>query len=569
MNIEAFEKRDMTRMTEWLSALEFVGLNIVTTKNGVSLIALVAADGDGWLVDGTDHEIVIDILRVIVSTKIKLYAYDAHAVAIAMWKTHAVWLRGLRDASLVLRVHEPDAKRFEMRDGYSAMKIAPELMREVNRDLRSALAAITGKKNTAANTTRDWADEAACRLPLRSSVLQHYVAATAWLAAEIADEHAHDEFDQIEQTVENLWRKVAATGYTVDTAKARALHSAQSNIRTAAARLHGIDLAEDTPATHRWLSRRGIEITDVDGDPSLSHKNYAHAVVPDDAQADFDEFVRVREASFDAGKLTEITKAQTNDLVFPHIDSYGAVTGRQAIRRPALQNLPEHLRPLMLAPEGTVLVGADLSHVEPSIAAALSGDQAFIDDVQPGRDPYLLLAETIWDESIVKADPRRQIAKRVLLASGLYGQGTASLAHELGISEREAIRVRDGIFTAYPRFARWRKNVVTDAKAGRELVTGYGRVLANPDPDEAYKSVNWIVQGTAADYFKRATIRTYEALGDLGSLYLPIHDELIVACAPQDAEKVGRILAKSMSGVLSGVEITADATMLGDRLGHA
>lgn len=569
MNIEAFEKRDMTRMTEWLSALEFVGLNIVTTKDGVSLIAFVATDGEGWLVDGTDHESVIDILRAIHRAGVKMYAYDAHMVAGAMHRTHGVWLRGLRDASLVLRVHEPVAKRFETRDGYSAMRIAPDLMREVNRDLHSALATITGKKNASGNTTRDWADEAVRRLPLNSSVLQRYVAADAWLAAEIADEHRHDEFDQIEQTVEDIWRKVAATGFVIDTRKARALHSTQSDIRTAAEKLHGIDLADDAPSTHRWLTRRGIEIKDADGNPSLSHKNYARAVVPAGAEADFAEFVRVREASFDAGKLVEIMRAQTNDLVYPHIDSYGAVTGRQAIRRPALQNLPAHLRPLMLAPKGMVLVGADLSHVEPSIAAALSGDQAFIDDVQPGHDPYLLLAETIWDESIEKTDPRRQIAKRVLLASGLYGQGTASLAHELGISEREAIRVRDGIFTAYPRFARWRKKVVTDARSGEELTTGYGRLLANPDPDEAYKAVNWIVQGTAADYFKRATIRTHEALGDLGSLYLPIHDELIVACSPGNAKMVGRILTTSMTDALNGVEITADSMLLGDRLGHA
>lgn len=157
----------------------------------------------------------------------------------------------------------------------------------------------------------------------------------------------------------------------------------------------------------------------------------------------------------------------------------------------------------------------------------------------------------------------------MLLASGLYGQGITSLAYELDIAEREADRVRDGIFRAYPEFAQWRKDIMTSARKGRELTTGYGRLLASPHPDEAYKAVNYVVQGTAADYFKRATLRAHETLGDLASLYLPIHDELIVACVPAHAEDVARILTDAMTDTLHGVEITADATLLGERLRHA
>ena len=68
-----------------------------------------------------------------------------------------------------------------------------------------------------------------------------------------------------------------------------------------------------------------------------------------------------------------------------------------------------------------------------------------------------------------------------------------------------------------PRFARWRKKVVTDARSGEELTTGYGRLLANPDPDEAYKAVNWIVQGTAADTRPETVARSAVASLNLGT----------------------------------------------------
>lgn len=569
MNIEIYTtgSADFSR---WLDGLRFCGINVATDHNGVALlVALVDDDGDGWMVDAADRDAVLSMLRSVSEERTKLIAFEADEVATALLYTHGLRLRGLRDAALIEKTHAPDAHRFETRGGYTALGLFPDEVKRAHRDLRTAWSAMTGKSTTTASLVRGWADEALLILPMRSTVLQTYVALPAHLAATVAADHAWEEIDEVEQRVEDLWRWIALDGYTVDTAAIKRALTACNRIRSESEREHGLDLSADDDSTRRWLRTRDIRITDADGEESLSHDHYDRVKVPDNARTDFDEFVRIRAATRDAGKLTELLRAQTDGAVTPRIDSYGAVTGRQAIRRPALHNLPEHLRPLLLAPEGCVLVGADLAHVEPSIAAALSGDEAFMDDVQPGHDPYLRLAETIWGDRIERNDPRRTLAKRVLIAAGLYGQGTKSLAYELGIDEQDARRVRDGIFRAYPRFAQWRKEVMRDAERGRTARTPYGRPLSTPRSDEAYKAINYLVQGTAADYFKRATIRVHESLDRQDALFLPIHDELIIACPPEESQQVADILAREMSGEINGVRITAEAKLLGDRLTHS
>lgn len=570
LNIRVYDPAD-DDFTQWLRGLRFCGLHVAVDQTGVVLLlALVDDDGDGWVIDGTSTPTVTAALRAVAHEGTRLFTFDAHDATVAMLRTHGIRMRGLRDAGLVKKLHDPRARRFETRNGYAPAGLDPDAIRETQRDLRIAWNAQIGSPLKTSTAPRGWVDEALLSLPMRSGALQAYVAAPAHIAAQIASDYAWTALDDVEQRTEEVWRWIAIDGFAVDRDRLNALRGDVDQVRQAARHRHGIDLSSDGEATHRWLRKRGIRITDADGEPSLSSDHFDHAVVPHEAADDFAEFVHVRRATSDAGKLTELRRAQHDGIVYPYIDSYGAVTGRQAIRRPALQNLPGHLRPLLVAPDGMVLVGADLSHVEPSIAAALSSDPAFIDDVQPGRDPYIRLASAIWDETIAKDDPRRQLAKRVLLAAGLYGQGLRSLAYELDISEGEARRIRDDIFDAYPRFARWRREVMRTAAEGISQTTPYGRRLARPDADQAYKAVNYLVQGTAADYFKRATLRACDALdAQQDRLFLPVHDELIVATAPQRANAVCAILESAMSTELKGVRITADAKMLGRHLAHA
>jgi len=76
-------------------------------------------------------------------------------------------------------------------------------------------------------------------------------------------------------------------------------------------------------------------------------------------------------------------------------------------------------------------------------------------------------------------------------------------------------------------------------------------------------ALNMPIQGTAADIIKLAMLRVDEALRREGleaKLVLQVHDELIVECPEQEADRVRALLACEMEGVAKlAVQLTAEA----------
>ncbi|MEI2268113.1 DNA polymerase [Microbacterium sp. No. 7] len=266
--------------------------------------------------------------------------------------------------------------------------------------------------------------------------------------------------------------------------------------------------------------------------------------------------------------------------VHPTIHSASAVTGRMSMSGPNLQGLSPEYRKALKAEDGHVLVGCDLDRFEPTIAAALSQDEALIAAVQPGTDLYLDLARRIYGEVVEPGDPRRALAKTALIAV-LYGQGASSLAERLACAlptaaqVQEARALRAAVLEAYPRLAAWVEQLRLTAAAGSPVVTRGGRQITvaqdGEDPTEvAYRAINYVVQGSAADYFKRSTLRVDAALSEArmpNSLWLPIHDELVLQVVEDRAEEARVILERSVSRLVDGVRVTGSAQVFGDRFG--
>lgn len=526
----------------WVADKTFVGLHGEIADEAIVLLTIADEDGTAWLVDATDRDFLIRVLAALRADDRELWSTDALALTKALWESRRIRLAGLTDAGTVWRATRPGAQYAPDRDSQHAW---------------SALRAQFGG--------RDWRKRALLETNLRDSRLHRALAPLAVEAAEIASTCDPDEsWMRIELRTESIWRETALAGLRIDVDLLERTLSEAEQAGRVSRRQFGVDLSRDTDATRRWLDDRGIVITNAEGQDTLSHHSFDDAIVPADAAEDFAEFTRIRTLTRDAGKLREIKGALRGDRVFPAIDTVGTITGRFAIRRPALQNLSPGMRSLLLPDDGMVLVGADLSHVEPSIAAALSADERMLEAVAPGNDPYLWLSSAIWGEDIDSDDPRRKVAKTALLAS-LYGQGNESLAQRLGISEERAREVRAGIDHAFPDFARWRKRMMNSD----EIETFYGRPLPTPRHGEGYKAVNYLVQGSAADFFKRRTLAVRKRLTADDRLFLPIHDELIVQTTPDRAAEVADILTETFGGTIGAVTVEAEGVVLGGRLTHA
>ena len=67
-------------------------------------------------------------------------------------------------------------------------------------------------------------------------------------------------------------------------------------------------------------------------------------------------------------------------------------------------------------------------------------------------------------------------------------------------------------------------------------------------------AMNMPIQGTAADIIKIAMVKVWERLykeGLRARLILQVHDELLVECPPEEAEKVSEIVKTEMENAVS------------------
>lgn len=371
-----------------------------------------------------------------------------------------------------------------------------------------------------------------------------------------------------EQTQASIWHWASYRGHRVDRV---ALAGAKDEVRAAREaglqRNAGIDLMDSArpEPIFRWLDARGIRIVDERGKRKLSHDYWAAAVVPEASLPDWEAFKATRNAGANSAKLNEIERAMTAEgRVHTTFSTMGAITGRFTSTNPALQNLPKGLHRLLIADPGMQLVSADLKFCEIAVAAMLSGDPDLV--VACAGDPYVDLAVKIWGPQARDDISMRSRAKRGLLAP-MYGQGAEGLGRQLQIPTDRARDLIHGVHSSYPVFSRWMADTEAQARSGRPLHTMRGRQL--PAPDAPYKSVNHVIQASAAELWKVMVLRVAKRLGP-ASCWLPVHDDLVVS-VPDDLfslKQAVAVLQEEMCESAKGVELKVGLpTRHGDRWG--
>lgn len=223
--------------------------------------------------------------------------------------------------------------------------------------------------------------------------------------------------------------------------------------------------------------------------------------------------------------------------VHPQVQVLGASsTGRMSYTNPELQQFPDEARPILHVDEGGSWVSVDWSSVEPVVVGNASGDTKFLEPFLNGFDLYVPIAKQLglipmdMPEEEAAKHPMRKRVKRIFLAT-LYGQGPKSLAKELGITEKEAREAIDGIYAQLPKVEKFIKEVKAGAGRTGVVRTLDGRVLSIPkDPERgflAYKSGNYVVQGTAYSMLSEVIAKLYD-MGISDAIFLAVHDEIVL-----------------------------------------
>ncbi len=228
--------------------------------------------------------------------------------------------------------------------------------------------------------------------------------------------------------------------------------------------------------------------------------------------------------------------------LFMNFNQTEAVTGRMSCSSPNLQNLPSKefegydIRSIIRAEKGCKLAPIDLSQIEIRVFAYYANDPEMIRAINEGLDWHTVTAAMLYGvpmEQVTKA--QRKSAKTINFGI-IYGMGKKKLARSLEISEVDASRMlfryHDNtpsiqMLTAKVKQRIW-KTLDRDTGLGR-LTNAYGRVY-NLHPQESYKGLNRLIQGTSADLFKANAVRVWKALKGGGSGIRPcmfVHDETV------------------------------------------
>lgn len=262
------------------------------------------------------------------------------------------------------------------------------------------------------------------------------------------------------------------------------------------------------------------------------------------------------------------------DRVHAEIASNEATTGRMASKSPNLQNVPEPVKPCLVADDGMTLISADFSSVEMRVAAAVTGDPELTrmyvaplpadatERQERERDPYWLVAWQVWGNAATVDD--RKLAKTIVLGS-MYGGGVATLASNADIDPDLATEILAGYRRRFPQLKSWFDTTVKPGiAAGKPFWTLPSGRFQSIDPTRAWAGFNLIIQGLARDLLLGAVFRLDEA-GFSENMLLPVHDEILFQVPTTDADAACERIKQAMETVFQGVPITVEVKTLGSR----
>jgi DNA polymerase-1 len=250
----------------------------------------------------------------------------------------------------------------------------------------------------------------------------------------------------------------------------------------------------------------------------------------------------------------------------------GTRTGRLSSDSPNFQNVPtqfedqfgrplevpDGLHPLPLLrryclPEpGHVWLKRDFSSQEIRILAHFEdGALAEAYRANPNLDPHTMAQELIT--AIVGLTYARPEIK-ITGFSIIYGTGATGLSGQLGRSIGEAAQIKGAYLAAMPGVRDLQDDVKSRGKSGQPIRTWGGRIYYAEAPkvidgrlrDFAYKLLNYLIQGSAADQTKES-IAEWEDTRSWHDIFLAtVHDEINISAPKEHAKESMLTLKKAM-----------------------
>ena len=243
-------------------------------------------------------------------------------------------------------------------------------------------------------------------------------------------------------------------------------------------------------------------------------------------------------------------------------------TGRISSESPNLQNIPvrtaegREMRKAFVAEEGCGLLTADYSQIELRILAHLAEDPGLVDAFTRGADVHTITAAKVFGVDEAKVDDFQRRFAKVVNYGLAYGMEAYGLGQRLDIPTDQAREILDSYFESFPNVHAYMERTVVEAKSRGYTTTilGRRRQITELSSDNfrirqmgERMAQNAPVQGSAADIFKVAMVRTDVALREGGyatRMILTVHDELVFEVPLAERDAIEPVVREAMEGAI-------------------
>jgi DNA polymerase I len=268
--------------------------------------------------------------------------------------------------------------------------------------------------------------------------------------------------------------------------------------------------------------------------------------------------LRYREAEMRNRQAQSLLKTVRGDRIYAEYIPLGAESGRFSSRNPNLQNVARDAIRNCFGPidPDRALVICDFGQIEIRVAARLANDKKMLTAFEQGVDLHRATAAAVLAKPVAKVSKEdRQLAKAVNFGL-LYGQGPpglveyAATTYNVTLDESTATEIRTRFFEHYRGLAAWHRSAWEKVKSTTEGRTASGRrrLLSESATDwnRFQVQINFSVQGSAADGLKYALILLSDTLPSEAKIVSTVHDEIIVECESNQAERVLELTKTAM-----------------------
>lgn len=258
--------------------------------------------------------------------------------------------------------------------------------------------------------------------------------------------------------------------------------------------------------------------------------------------------------------------------VYPSWRQIGSAAGRTSCKEPNMQQIPRGsaYRACVRAPEGRVLIKADLSQIELRLAAKVAREKNMLAIYRKRQDIHNATACMIYGVE-TPTKQQRQIAKSANFGL-LYGMSANGfrvyVRTNTGIemTEEQAEQSRTKFFQAYPGLAAWHKQVKARHANETRTLLDRRRLLPAEAPDTW--RLNTPVQGSGADGLKIALGTLWRRRDEVPGAFpvLAVHDEIVIEASQEQASLaavwVEEAMVDAMRDMLDPVPVEVDVKIV-------